>query len=1294
MDGDERSLFARFMLSIVTMLQQKTSKQHCSTSSVSRKNENSTYVAVPTLQEEEVLGSSDDFLRLSTIDSDVVIMGGKRLAIGGSDFTSILAQNGYRLHDPMAILNIDSAESVDFGKNRMLSPPSDPLRLSNAGNSCIYIEADLKGQSHKRQLYVEPSDAFIRKVLSACEIVLPPTIAQSVRLTWFAMHQDLQFNSNQLIGTCQSMEWIALAATIFSIVSGLLDEKSRAALKVARMAARREDARHHGFLLRQQSRSELREKTVWSALALQPRLSNQTQPSRTIDQALPIAIALAIDQGTASKTSSFEEDATLAVQLLLSLHILFEEQKLDIGLNETIKITLLPPIIAQLGFWLNIEAWTATSTSYYGLEGASIERWAYVKSNAYRHAGMEIMERPVGVFEWLENCLATTVPESYPSLEKITVLNSSTSLPPVVAEQARNMTPRINMLDELLMHTTSFGAPARDILKAMHKCGITMAILETLPAGIATPLREAVTKSELSPANTWPDHLLRLAGREDLVKDSSQEDSMRLPANIDQPAHDINTICYAIELPALPTKTREADRNAISQLIFSEDRRLVHAASLLHFNTVQTAECDKQPDWSDAYYFDQQKRIMQFVTVRMIALPAGDALLHYDSQTPLMTEKYHLPGFASSCIMQPNGHTVTTDRSALTEEKVNWAYFHAGVSSGLRISRQAIGIDTSWLVFNKPVELTNRHAGLLLALGLNGHLRNVAKWLSFKYLTPKHAMTSLGLLLGLAASNLGSMDGLITRMLSVHISCMLPPGAAELNVSPLTQTAGLLGIGLLYHNSQHRRMSEIMLHEIENLDTEDADSGPDMLRDESYRLAAGLSLGFINLAHGSGLRGLHGLSLQDRLLRIAVGSRPVGSVHVFDKATAGAIMAIVLIFMKTNDTAVARRIDIPDTIHQFEHVRPDMLMLRTMAKHIILWDGIKVSNNSNQDNWIARNVPKCCKNKWHELSGLTGSLRSSDLPLYYMITGLAWAVSLKYAGSGDVDARNEILNCLNIFSSLIKGRSKESYYYDQKLAQAGLRRCTDVLALSAATIMAGTGDLQTFRFLRRLHGRTDSETPYGSHFAAHMAIGMLFMAGGTLTLGTSNLAIAALICSLYPLFPTDVHDNRVHLQAFRHLWVFAIESRCLVLEDIDTRRPLSIPISITLQDGSTRSMQAPCLVPDLSTIRTVKTVDTAFWPVTLDFSSDSTQRQAFSRNQVIQIRRCPTADSHSNAFWATFCALNIDPERKNSAPNLSSWILARSVLEALDQNDVELILPPDTRSSTYVDGKTMKADDR
>ena len=197
-------------------------------------------------------------------------------------------------------------------------------------------------------------------------------------------------------------------------------------------------------------------------------------------------------------------------------------------------------------------------------------------------------------------------------------------------------------------------------------------------------------------------------------------------------------------------------------------------------------------------------------------------------------------------------------------------------------------------------------------------------------------MTTIGLLLGTSASRLGSMDVMVAKLLSVHVPRLLPLGAAELNLSPLTQAAGLMSVGFLYYNTQHRRMSEILLSELEDVEVEDPiNTSADILsaKNEGYRLAAGCALGLINLGKGSDQGASNGMKVTARLMSVATALRNTSEVHVLDQATAGATIAIAFIFMKSGDELLARKIAAPDTLKTIDEVRPDILLLRTLAAH-------------------------------------------------------------------------------------------------------------------------------------------------------------------------------------------------------------------------------------------------------------------------------------------------------------------------------------------------------------------------
>lgn len=672
--------------------------------------------------------------------------------------------------------------------------------------------------------------------------------------------------------------------------------------------------------------------------------------------------------------------------------------------------------------------------------------------------------------------------------------------------------------------------------------------------------------------------------------------------------------------------------------------------------------------------------------MRTLTVASGRGMMNYSSRVPLLTEKVPVPSFTLQCQVRPSNVTFTADRASFTEDRAVWAFFHNGTAAGLTISKDAKGIDTSWILYNKPPELTNRHAGFLLALGLNGHLKSLAKWVAFKYLTPKHTMTSIGLLLGLSASYLGSMDTLITRLLSVHVTRMLPAGAAELNLSPLTQTTGIMGIGLLYCSSQHRRMSEVMLSEIENNDIEEGVSPEQTLRDEGYRLAAGFALGFINLGQGKRLHGLHDMNVMERLLNIAIGTKNVNLVHILDRATSGATIAFALIYMKTNDESIARKIDIPDTLHQFDYVRPDIFLLRTVARHLIMWSSIQPTHS-----FIQSSLPKPYRHRASLFS--TRHLASEDMPFFNILAGLCLALGLRFAGSGAHIARDLLTSYLDQFIRLTR---LPALSYDAKLTRNAVRNCQDVTALALAAVVAGSGDIVVFRRLRSLHGRVDPDTPYGSHLAAHMAIGVLFLGGGTYTLGTRDIAVASLLCAFYPLFPTTVMDNQAHLQAFRHLWVLATEPRCVVCRDVETGRAVSVPIVVTMKEAregeeEERRLSAPSLVPELESIREIGTEAKGYWDVRISFEGKEGEerKSAFRTNHLnVYLRRRAAYDAPKGSVFvseiqalaetgpAPSVALSSAlPVAGGAVAHPFGWLWELDVFRDLDVSERALVLP-------------------
>ena len=73
----------------------------------------------------------------------------------------------------------------------------------------------------------------------------------------------------------------------------------------------------------------------------------------------------------------------------------------------------------------------------------------------------------------------------------------------------------------------------------------------------------------------------------------------------------------------------------------------------------------------------------------------------------------------------------------------------------------------------------------------------------------------------------------------------------------------------------------------------------------------------------------------------------------------GAILALAMIFMKTERRDVADWMAMPATLHELDEIRPDFLLLRVVARSLILWNTVEATEKWVTDNfprWILKNV--------------------------------------------------------------------------------------------------------------------------------------------------------------------------------------------------------------------------------------------------------------------------------------------------------------------------------------------------
>ena len=141
-----------------------------------------------------------------------------------------------------------------------------------------------------------------------------------------------------------------------------------------------------------------------------------------------------------------------------------------------------------------------------------------------------------------------------------------------------------------------------------------------------------------------------------------------------------------------------------------------------------------------------------------------------------------------------------------------------------------------------------------------------------------------------------------------------------------------------------------------------------MIEREGYAFASGLALGMVNL--GAGLRQKQNsqtallfkeLQLDQRLIRFVEGGKQMplprsmlsqiqlnetfksSAVKENDMVNTtitapGALVALALIYLKSNDMQIVDKIKMPDTFQQMNNVTPHTLVLKVLTRNLIMWD--------------------------------------------------------------------------------------------------------------------------------------------------------------------------------------------------------------------------------------------------------------------------------------------------------------------------------------------------------------------
>ena len=321
-------------------------------------------------------------------------------------------------------------------------------------------------------------------------------------------------------------------------------------------------------------------------------------------------------------------------------------------------------------------------------------------------------------------------------------------------------------------------------------------------------------------------------------------------------------------------------------------------------------------------------------------------------------------------------------------------------------------------------------------------------------------------------------------------------------------------------------------------------------------------------------------------------------------------MALALLHIRSGNRGVAARLALPQTLVEFDEVRPDFLLLRVVARALVMWE-VDVEPSTE---WIRGQVPTVIRTAWDALGTSDGGYlraafgisqidinktsgvergspaggpgrKSPATPAdelsvkqayVHIIAGACFALGLKCAGTADGRAKEAVMKELQALKKLREDSGRQTQA--RRPSRAIVDLCVGCAAVSLGLIMAGTGDLDSMEIFTQLRMKHDAPVTYGTHCAIGCALGLLFLGGGSCTLGTKNSDIAALLMAFYPRWPTGTTDNQFYLQALRHLYALAVRDASLECIDVDSGRPVFVPLAWREAGGEEKRGTSPLLL--------------------------------------------------------------------------------------------------------------------
>ena len=714
----------------------------------------------------------------------------------------------------------------------------------------------------------------------------------------------------------------------------------------------------------------------------------------------------------------------------------------------------------------------------------------------------------------------------------------------------------------------------------------------------------------------------------------------------------------------------EDPSNNLAEYIFPKDLRMEEVYCIL--DVTRTLKM-RMPEHiiSEEHFETEKHNLLYRLCLKRASTCIGFGAFTLGTSRASPTSASEVPQINFSALLPPNFESKmqmqATELETHEKDFLIWPKFHIGVATGLKMLSEDpknYVRNRQWITYHRGEEESNEHAGFIMALGLLGQLEALHDLDIYRYLRAEQESIIIAIYLGTAASSLGSMDERIMRVLRISIAFLIPP-FVDIEIKLTQEAASIMGFGLLYKCSGNRQVTEMLIVQLGRKALTNKD-----IEREGLSLAAGLALGMVNLASGSVTPGLEDLRIDERLIRLFEGGKRMappkilqtgylmgdsskcsvtqeGDNFVTAITAPGALLAYALIHLRSNNELAAEKIEVPNSFYSLEWARPEHLMIKVLCKNLIMWDHIQGSRE-----WILHQVPSLiqfCYN--NTLARISSMYPDKDIDFatiansyIYCISGAMLSLGFKYLGtsSGEI-ARliiEEILMAREMKTQGMGGQMDLSDNNKNFIEKHSLLTVLCVGCLSLGLIMAGTGDVESFRVMKRIRKKVEGE--YGFSMAIHMAIGFLFLGNCHYSFASNDFSIAAILAAIYPKFPTTPADNRHHLQAFRHLYILALEKRLLITKDAVSKKLVKVPIKVEYSDIGEVNYISPALLRPLQLCRTIQITGSEYYNYTFKLEN---------LNRLVLFTKKYMETSDSAASWEWIRRLN-----RVSEEDLEPWV--------------------------------------